>query len=294
MEKDKIILLEDRGLISITGEDSKNFLQNIITNDVEKVSTSNSIFSALFTPQGKYLFEFFLLLTKEGFLLDCDNKFTNEIITYLSKYKLRSKIEIKDISTNHVIGLISLEKFTEIQNNESKNTDTIVYRDSPVFIDPRNKKLGARILSTLEKLHLTIKKLDLKIIKAENYFLDAHALGIPIKGVENLKEQLFGLEANFEELKAIDFKKGCYVGQENTARMKLKNKLRRRLLPIKFDQELSIGDELKYNNITIGKVLINKPMPFALVKLFDPDFSEFNDKDISINDNKAKLINIFK
>ena len=294
MEKDKIILLEDRGLISITGEDSKNFLQNIITNDVEKVSSSNSIFSALFTPQGKYLFEFFLLLTKEGFLLDCDNKFTNEIITYLSKYKLRSKIEIKDISTNHVIGLISLEKFIEIQNNESKNTDTIVYRDSPVFIDPRNKKLGARILSTLEKLHLTIKKLDLKIIKAENYFLDAHALGIPIKGVENLKEQLFGLEANFEELKAIDFKKGCYVGQENTARMKLKNKLRRRLLPIKFDQELSIGDELKYNNITIGKVLINKPMPFALVKLFDPDFSEFNDKDISINDNKAKLINIFK
>ena len=276
MEKDKIILLEDRGLISITGEDSKNFLQNIITNDVEKVSSSNSIFSALFTPQGKYLFEFFLLLTKEGFLLDCDNKFTNEIITYLSKYKLRSKIEIKDISTNHVIGLISLEKFTEIQNNENKNTDTIVYRDSPVFIDPRNKKLGARILSTLEKLHLTIKKLDLKIIKAENYFIDAHALGIPIKGVENLKEQLFGLEANFEELKAIDFKKGCYVGQENTARMKLKNKLRRRLLPIKFDQELSIGDELKYNNITIGKVLINKPMPFALVKLFDPDFSEFN------------------
>ena len=69
MEKDKIILLEDRGLISITGEDSKNFLQNIITNDVEKVSSTNSIFSALFTPQGKYLFEFFLLLTKEGFLL---------------------------------------------------------------------------------------------------------------------------------------------------------------------------------------------------------------------------------
>ena len=131
----------------------------------------------MFTPQGKYLFEFFLLLTKEGFLLDCDNKFTNEIITYLSKYKLRSKIEIKDISTNHVIGLISLEKFTEIQNNENKNTDTIVYRDSPVFIDPRNKKLGARILSTLEKLHLTIKKLDLKITKAENYFIDAHALG---------------------------------------------------------------------------------------------------------------------
>ena len=290
MEKDKIILLEDRGLISITGEDSKNFLQNIVTNDVEKVSTSNSIFSALFTPQGKYLFEFFLLLTKEGFLLDCDNKFTNEIITYLSKYKLRSKIEIKDISTNHVIGLISLEKFTEIQNNESKNTDTIVYRDSPVFIDPRNKKLGARILSTLEKLHLTIKKLDLKIIKAENYFLDAHALGIPIKGVENLKEQLFGLEANFEELKAIDFKKGCYVGQENTARMKLKNKLRRRLMAINAEGEVSVGDDLNYGEKKIGKILINKPHPFALIKLFDPNFSDFKNKELTSGKIKIKII----
>ena len=275
MEKDKIILLEDRGLISITGEDSKNFLQNIVTNDVEKVSTSNSIFSALFTPQGKYLFEFFLLLTKEGFLLDCDNKFTNEIITYLSKYKLRSKIEIKNISSNHVIGLISLEKFTEIQNNESKNTDTIVYRDSPVFIDPRNKKLGARILSTLEKLHLTIKKLDLKIIKAENYFIDAHALGIPIKGVENLKEQLFGLEANFEELKAIDFKKGCYVGQENTARIKLKNKLSKRLLPIEMISGKLTEDEKIYSNDTeIGKVLIGDEYPFALIKYLDQNFNK--------------------
>ena len=98
MKKDQIILLEDRGLISITGNDSKNFLQNIITNDVEKVNLSNTIFSALFTPQGKYLFEFFLLKLNDGYLLDCDNKFTNEIINYLSKYKLRSKIEIKDIS----------------------------------------------------------------------------------------------------------------------------------------------------------------------------------------------------
>ena len=294
MKKDQIILLKDRGLISVTGDDAKNFLQNIITNDIEKVNDSCSIFSALFTPQGKYLFEFFLIQSKNGYLLDCDSQITNEIISYLTKYKLRSKIKIQDKSNEFIIGIISLEKFNEIQKSENKQTDTMEYRNSPIFIDSRNKKLGARILSTLEKLHLTIKKLDLKITQAENYFIDAHALGIPIKGVENLKEQLFGLEANFEELKAIDFKKGCYVGQENTARMKLKNKLRRRLLPIKFDQELSIGDELKYNNITIGKVLINKPMPFALVKLFDPDFSEFNDKDISINNNKAKLINIFK
>ena len=162
MDKDQIILLEDRGLILITGEDVKNFLQNIITNDIEKVNLSTSIFSALFTPQGKYLFEFFLIKSKNGYLLDCDNKFTNEIIDYLLKYKLRSKIEIKNISTEYVIGLITLEKFADIQKSENKSDDTIEFRGSPLFLDPRNKKLGARILSTLEKLHLTIKKIRLK------------------------------------------------------------------------------------------------------------------------------------
>jgi hypothetical protein len=181
---------------------------------VEKVSLSSTIFSGLFTPQGKYLFEFFLIQLKNGYLLDCDNKFTNEIINHLSKYKLRSKIEIKDVSSEHVIGIISSDKFLDIQKSENKISDTITYRDSPLFIDPRNKKLGARIVSTLEKLHLTIKKLKLNIIEPDIYFVNAHSLGIPIKGVENLKDQLFGLEANFENLQAIDFKKVKKIQQE--------------------------------------------------------------------------------
>ena len=137
MEKDQIILFENRGLISITGEDVKNFLQNIITNDIEKVSSSASIFSALFTPQGKYLFEFFLIQTKNGYLLDCDNEFTKEIINYFLKYKLRSKIEITDVSTNYVIGLISSEKFLDIQRSEHKTDNTIEFRDSPFFLEKK-------------------------------------------------------------------------------------------------------------------------------------------------------------
>ena len=290
MEKDQIILLEDRGLISITGEDTKNFLQNIITNDIEKVSFSSSIFSALFTPQGKYLFEFFLIQSKNGYLLDCDNKFTKEIINYLLKYKLRSKIEITDISTDYVIGLISSEKFLDIQKSEGKTDDTIEFRDSPLFLDPRNKNLGARILSSLEKLHLTIKKLDLKIVKPETYFAKAHSLGIPIKGIKNLKDQLFGLEANFEELNAIDFKKGCYIGQENTARMKLKEKLRRRLLPISSTEKLNLGEEIFYNKIKIGKILIEQPYPFGLIKVIDPNIEEFENKELLANNKKCKIL----
>ena len=290
MEKDQIILLENRGLILISGGDAKNFLQNIITNDIEKVSLSTSIFSALFTPQGKYLFEFFLIQSKNGYLLDCDNKFTNEIINYLLKYKLRSKIEIKDLSKDYVIGLINPEKFLDIQKSENKFDDTIEFRGSPLFLDPRNKNLGARILSTLEKLHISIKKLDLKIVKPDRYFAKAHSLGIPVKGIENLKDQLFGLEANFEELKAIDFKKGCFIGQENTARMKLKNKLRRRLFPIKSSHKLEVGDELIFNNLKIGKILISEPYPFALIKLFDPEFSNFKDKEIETSKGKVRIM----
>ena len=290
MEKDQIILLENRGLILITGEDIKNFLQNIITNDIEKVSSSASIFSALFTPQGKYLFEFFLIQSKKGYLLDCDNQFTNEIINYLLKYKLRSKIEITDISKDYVIGIINSEKFLDIQKSENKTGDTIEFRDGPLFLDPRNKNLGARIVSTLEKLHLTIKKLNLKIIKPDTYFAKAHSLGIPIKGIQNLKDQLFGLEANFEELNAIDFKKGCYIGQENTARMKLKEKLRRRLLPISSTEKLNLGEEIFYNKIKIGKILIEQPYPFGLLKVIDPNFYEFENKELLANNKKCRIL----
>ena len=290
MEKDQIILLENRGLILISGEDVKNFLQNIITNDIEKVNLSTSIFSALFTPQGKYLFEFFLIQSKNGYLLDCDNKFTNEIINYLLKYKLRSKIEISDISKDYVIGLINSEKFLDIQKNENKTGDTIEFRGSPLFLDPRNNNLGARIVSSLEKLHLTIKKLNLKIIKPDTYFAKAHSLGIPIKGIENLKDQLFGLEANFEELNAIDFKKGCYIGQENTARMKLKEKLRRRLLPISSTEKLNLGEEIFYNKTKIGKILIEQPYPFGLLKVIDPNIEEFENKELLANNKKCRIL----
>ena len=293
MEKDQIIILESRGLISISGEDTKDFLQNIITNNIEKVNTASSIFSALLTPQGKYLHEFFIIKSNNGFFLDCDSTSTKNLIESLSKYKLRSKVEIKDLSSEYIVGIISLERFKEIQSNEKKNSETILYRDCPVFIDPRSDKLGARILSSLEKLHLTIKKLNLRIIDNKIYISTAHSNGVPIKGINNLKDQLFGLEANFEDLKAIDFKKGCYVGQENTARMKLKNKLRRRLLAIKTEGSIKIGSELTFNNTKIGKVIIGGSHPFALIKLFDPEFSEFKDKEILADDKKVKIISSY-
>ena len=290
MKKNQIVILEDRALIAIEGLDAKDFLQNIVSNNIEKVNKTNSVFSGIFSAQGKYLYEFFIIKNNEGFFLDCDNTFREELVKHLLKYKLRSKVEIKDLSSSYVIGITSEEKFKEIQNEIGSKEKTISYRESPFFLDTRSAKLGARILSSLEKLHLTIKKLNLKIVDKSNYLEAAHAEGIPMQGIKNLQDNLFSLESNFEELNAIDFKKGCYVGQENTARMKLKNKLRRRLLALKTNEEIKIGENLNFGEIKIGKILINNPYPFALVKLFDPDFSDFKDKELSCGNAKVKII----
>tara|TARA_B110000444_G_C18746601_1_gene550579 strand:- start:245 stop:1138 length:894 start_codon:yes stop_codon:yes gene_type:complete len=283
MEKNQITILEDRGLILAEGFETKDFLQNIVSNNIEKVSKSNSIFSGIFTPQGKYLYEFFIIKNKKGYLLDCDIEFKDDLIKHLLKYKLRSKIEIKDLSSSHVVGVVSEEKFLDIQNEINSKEKTVIYRDSPFFLDPRNTLLGARVLSNLEKLHLTIKKLNLKIVEKSNYLKKAHTQGIPNQGIKKLQNNLFGLESNFEELNGVDFKKGCYVGQENTARMKLKNKLRRRLLPIISKNTLKASDEIKYKESVVGKILIDGKYPFALIKLFDPEFKEFSKQSLKVN-----------
>ena len=290
MEKNQIVILEDRGLIAVEGLDAQDFLQNIISNDIEKVSKSNSIFSGIFTAQGKYLYEFFIIKNNDSYFLDCDNAFKEDLIKHLSKYKLRSKIKIKDLSSSYVIGVTSEEKFKEIQNEVASKEKTIMYRESPFFLDTRSSKLGARILSSLEKLHLTIKKLGLKIIDKSNYLKTAHTEGIPIQGIKNLQDKLFSLESNFEELNAIDFKKGCYVGQENTARMKLKNKVRRKLIPIIAKNSLKISDEIKFKDKVVGKVLIDGAYPFALIRLFDPSFSEFYKENLKVNETDVQIL----
>ena len=150
--------------------------------------------------------------------------------------------------------------------------------------------MGGRIIANSEKLTLSIKSLGLKLNDPKKYYELSHKKGVPQINTTELQEKIFGLECNFEELNAIDFKKGCYVGQENTARMKLKNKIRKKLVPIKSSKKLKSGSDVNFKEFSIGKVLISEPYPFALIKIFDPDFSEFKDKDLLIEDEKSKII----
>jgi len=290
MKKDQIFILKDRGVLLISGQDSKDFLQNLVTNDINKVTETQSCFSSLLTPQGKYLFDFMIVKHKDGYFLDCELNQINGLINRLNVYKLNSKIEITNLSHKFQVTVISNEKFISINNSKNHEGTTITYRDDPFFIDPRNKKLGARGIVNLEKLYLSIKKLELKLEDSKNYYELSYNLGIAQINTKNLQEKIFGLECNFEELNGIDFKKGCYVGQENTARMKLKNKVRKKLFAIKSNDKLKIGSDINFNSIKIGQIVIDEPYPFGLIKIVDPDFSEYKDKDLLINDSKSKII----
>ena len=124
----------------------------------------------------------------------------------------------------------------------------------------------------------------------KNYYEKSFALGIPQLNLTKLKDKIFGVENNLDELGGIDFKKGCYIGQENTSRIKLKNKLRRRILPVKkVEGEIFENDIIKYKNIEIGKILIDKPYAFALVKVIEPDLNEFNNTELLCGKAKIKI-----
>jgi hypothetical protein len=291
MEKNEVIILEDRGFIQIKGSEAKDFLQNIVTNDIEKVTSDSTVFSSILTPQGKYLFEFFILKLKDNYLIECEKKSTTEIIKLLNFYKLRSKVDFIDLSEKYATAIISLEKFKEINGSNLSKGSTTSYGEDPVYIDPRNEKLGAKIISKLENIHLAIKKLNLKITDKEKYYSKSFELGIPQINLDKLKEKIFGIENNLDELNGIDFKKGCYVGQENTSRIKLRNKLRRRILPVKeIAGEILENDIIKYKNSEIGKIMIDKPYSFALVKVVQPDLKELTNTELMCGKSKVKIL----
>ena len=292
MEKDQIFILKDRGIIYISGEDAKEFLQNIVTNDINKVSDTSSCFASLLTPQGKYLFDFIIIKHKQGYFLDCEKNQIDQLIDRLNIYKLNSKIEILNLSNEFEVAVISKEKFLTLENAKDTVGNTVKYNGDPVALDPRSKNLGGRLIANLEKLNLSLKSLGLKSEDPKKYYTLSHKLGIPQVNTDKLQDKVFGLECNFEELNGIDFKKGCYVGQENTARMKLKNKLRKRLFAIKSKSKVKIGNIITLDNVEIGKVLIDKPFPFALINLYNIKIKDLLEKELLINNEKIEILNI--
>ena len=276
-----------KGFISIKGEDSIDFIQNIISNNIKNVTDNNCIFSSLLTPQGKFLFEFIILKIKNNFLIECDDELIKELSNKLSNYKLRSKVEIK-IEDN----LISIDiPFVKFKNLNINKLNVINYKNYIIFEDPRIKNTLARAIIEKSKIKEFLGDLDIEL-SDEKYLLEKKLfnLGIPSKDIIKLQNEIFSLEANFLELNGIDQKKGCYIGQENTARMYLKNKVNKRLFALQIingkvqkGQKITLGDE------EIGKVLIDDLFPFALIKINKDNKNLIINKELKTNTAFVKI-----
>ena len=289
MKIDSACILEDRGILFVEGQDAKDFLQNIITNDIEKVTENSSCFASLLSPQGKFLFDFIIIKHKKGYLIDCEKDQIDELYKKLSLYKLGSELKILNLSNEFVVVALSYEKFISMNDSQDKLGFTLKFREDAILLDPRNKKLGARLIINLEKFYLSLKKLNIKPLNQEEYYKLSYELGIVQKNTNKLMDKIFGIECNFEELNGIDFHKGCYVGQENTARIKLRNKLTKRLFPIRvIEGKVKEGDIIFNENLEIGKVLISENYPFAIIK-FTPEKFDFNTI-LNIKEAKIKVI----
>ena len=293
MNNEKVYILEDRSILYVSGDDCYEFLQNLVSNDLSKVKDDNSCFASLLTPQGKFLFEFIIIKHKSGYFIDCEKSQSEELFKQLNLYKLRSKVDLMNLSNEFVVAAFSLKKFLEFDDAKQILGHTIKYREDPILLDPRNQDLGARLIINLEKLYLSLKKLKLKSSDTSEYYTLSHKLGIVPLGLNKLQNKLFGVECNYEELNGIDYKKGCFVGQENTARIKHKDKLSKRLFSLELiNGSVKENDIINFEGKEIGKILIDGNYPFGLIKFkeLNLDTTKLNTESGSLKINKPNWI----
>ena len=201
--------LHKRGVVQISGPDAATLLNGLVTNDVAKTSKEVAIFAAMLTPQGKYLFDMFVLSPQsDTFLLDVSRP--ADFVKRLSMYRLRSQVTIENMSE-------SLGVYAVLPNQ----TDVIV---GHAFDDPRMEALGKHIIAPL-----TGSGNDTA------YISHCLALGVPDASTDVLVEKDFVMEGLFDELHGIDFHKGCYVGQEMTSRMKRRTSVKNKLCRIRYE-----------------------------------------------------------
>ena len=127
MNNEKVYILEDRSILYVSGDDCYEFLQNLVSNDLSKVKDDNSCFASLLTPQGKFLFEFIIIKHKSGYFIDCEKSQSEELFKQLKLYKLRSKVDLMNLSNEFVVAAFSLKKFLEFEHAKQILGHTIKY-----------------------------------------------------------------------------------------------------------------------------------------------------------------------
>jgi folate-binding protein YgfZ len=223
--------LDSRALIAVTGEGWRSFLQGLITNDVEALAPSGMRFSALLAPQGRLLYDMFVIANDEGCWLDVQEAQREELVARLAMYRLRAKVGIEAVH-GFVFALWCAAA-----------------RPPGWTPDPRLPELGWRAVDTAPP--------D-SAVAAEEADYDAHrlGLGVPDPARDCLADKTYPLEADFDLLNGIDFRKGCFIGQETTSRMKRRGSIKSRMLPITFEgPPPPFGAEVLAGELRAGEVL---------------------------------------
>jgi folate-binding protein YgfZ len=262
MTNNLYIELENRGVLRLSGTDARSFLQGLITSDMNKVSATKAIYATMLTPQGKFLYDFFIAEQDGSFIIDVNKEQLPAIVKKLSMYKLRSDVKIEDVSGGYkVVALVGDGALPLVGETSAGNAKQIA--DGVVFVDPRSAKLFVRGLVGHEY------KPGFEAGKFAEYEKIRIEAGIASGDIDMESEGAYPLFFGMDELNGVDFKKGCYVGQEVTARMHHKTELRKKIYVIEAVDKLPLQDfgaEVTAGDEKIGK-LLSSSGSFALALL---------------------------
>ena len=227
--------LTDRAILEVSGEDRVEFLQGLVSNDIARVTPEHAVFAAFLTAQGKFLHDFFVLDGGEGVLwLDLPADALADLHRRLRLYKLRSKVMLTgrdDLSVAALWGTgVGPALALPTEPGAAGRLD-----GAWVFVDPRHPAMGARLVASADGLHAVLGALSADAAGSEAYEAHRLAQGVPDGYRDGVKEKSTLLELGYDTLNAISWDKGCYMGQELTARTRYRGLLKRRLLPVRVD-----------------------------------------------------------
>ena len=232
------VLLESRGLLRLAGEDLESFLQGIVSNDVSKVSEARALWSAFLTPQGKFLHEFFLSLDPldpAAVLIDCEAARRDDLKRRLTLYKLRSKVAFEDASEDFAVAVLFGAGAAEALDLPQDAGAAAPFAGGTAYLDPRLAELGARAVLPKATAEAALREAGFAAAGLEDYDRLRISLGVPDGSRDLEVERSPLLENGFDELHGVDWDKGCFMGQELTARTKYRALIKKRLLPVEID-----------------------------------------------------------
>jgi folate-binding protein YgfZ len=234
MDRTHATSLKDRAILVIAGEDRLAFLQGLVSNDVTKANPSHALWSAFLTPQGKFLHEFFIHHHEETLLLDAERARLSDLRQRLSRYKLRAKVEVTEAPDDWTVVAVWGPGTADCLGLPDEPGAAGTFAEGRACIDPRLAELGARLVLPQSTAASTIAE-HFTIAERDDYDALRLALGVP-DGSRDLEiERSILLENGFDELGGIDWDKGCYIGQELTARTRYRALIKKRLLPVVFE-----------------------------------------------------------